>query len=344
MKRSIAILLIFVSVLAGVFAEGVKETVDEAIDIKVLILPKFENGEIQGDFPGEGQLYYEAYCMGGEEYDIEGGMPGGKLYVKDGVALYVTGMGKVNSSNSVTAILSDDRFDFSDAYFLSTGCCGTATGNTTMGDVFVISATIDYDLGHHADVRDMKSYDENTTTWYNDGGYDNASYKLLNQDLIGRVYDLVKDTELQTTEKTVAFMAYTFDNAEWATREPMVQRGTVVTGDNYWKGIYDENNAILMSEFYGAPDAYTCTEMEDNSIAVALDRFGYLDRYIVIRDSVNMDVFMNGASPEMLWGENIDDSLASEDSIEAADIFFTARHNNFKVGSQVVDAIIDGTL
>ena len=53
---------------------------------------------------------------------------------------------------------------------------------------------------------------------------------------------------------------------------------------------------------------------------------------------------MNGASPESLWDPNFDESLASEDSVEAADIFATAMENNFKVGSVVVNAILDGSL
>ena len=73
----------------------------DPISIKVLILPKFENGEMTGDFPGEAQYYYDAYVKDGDEYDITGGFEGNKLYVKDGVALYVTGMGKVNSAMSL---------------------------------------------------------------------------------------------------------------------------------------------------------------------------------------------------------------------------------------------------
>lgn len=59
------------------------------------------------------------------------------MYVKDGVALYVTGMGKVNSAMSLQAILSDSRFDFSDAYVFSTGCAGSAIEYGVMGDVYV---------------------------------------------------------------------------------------------------------------------------------------------------------------------------------------------------------------
>ena len=339
MHRLIIAALIMAAAISPLAAETA--TAENPEKIEVLILPKFENGEMTGDFPGEAQYYYDAYLAGGEEYEIEGGFPGHRLYVKDGVALYVTGMGKVNASMSATAVLLDPRFDFSDAYIISTGCGGTATEYTVMGDVFVMSACIDYDLGHHADPREMTIPSE--TTWFHDASYDDASYKLLNQDLTAKIYDLVRDTEIVTTERTRNFMAAAFPGEEWAVRDPQVLLGTTVTGDNYWKGSYDEANARLMAETYGAPDPYAMSEMEDAAIAVALDRLGMLDRYIVIRDSVNMDVFMNGANPEYLWA-GIEDSLASEDSVESADIFATAMENNFKVGSIVVDAILDGTL
>ena len=339
MKKLLALLFALVLTAAAAFALAEDAS---PIVIKALVLPKFESGEMAGDFPGEAQYYYEGYCMGGEEYDIVGGFEGNKLYVKDGIALYVTGMGKVNTALSLQAVLMDNRFDFSNAYIISTGCAGSAIEYGVMGDVFVITATVDFDLGHHADPRELA--DANGTTWYHDASYDSASYKILNQELCDKVYNLVKDVKIETTEKTRAFMAAAFDNAEWATRDPMVLRGTTVTGDNYWKGEHDHMNALLMNETYGCPDPYALTEMEDNALAVVLDRLGLLDRYIIIRDSVNTDAFMNGASPESLWDPNFVDSLASDESVESADIFATAMENNFKVGKVVIDAIINGEL
>ena len=338
MKKCITVIMMLALVLTSVFAQGAMES--EKISVKVLILPKFEIGDITGDFPGEAQYYYDAYVKGGEEYEIKGGFESNPLYVKDGVALYVTGMGKVNSSLSLQAVLSDDRFDFSDCYFLSTGCAGSATEYTVMGDVFVITSCADFDLGHHADNREMA--DQSATTWFHDEGYDSSAFKLLNRELTDKVYELVKDTELSTTEKTRRVMALTFDNAEWAVRDPEVRKGTTVSGDNYWKGAYDEANARLICSTYGAPDPYALTEMEDVALAVVLDRYGYLDKYIIVRDSVNMDVFLYGTTPENLW--SIDDSLASDESVESADVFATARKNNFLVGSRVVDAILSGNL
>jgi len=316
--------------------------------IKVLILPKFEIGEMTGDMPGEAQLYYEEYLNGAEEYEIEGGHKDNKLYVKDDIAMLITGESKVNSALSLDAALRDERFDYSDAFIISTGCAGSGTETTVMGDVFVITATVDYDLGHQADIRDIHRDERDSakdteveTTWFHDETWDDVSYKILNQELTEKVFSLVKDTKLETTENTRKYMAKGFQNAEWATRDPMVQKGTAATSDNYWKGVYDEANVQLVTETYNCPDPYAVTEMEDNALAVALDHMGMLDRFLIIRCSVDMDVFMNGSTPESLWGGQEVEDLSEK---ESADIFETAMHNNFKVGSQVIDAILEGKL
>ena len=57
-----------------------------------------------------------------------------------------------------------------------------------------------------------------------------------------------------------------------------------------------------------------------------------------------MDVFMLGVTPEDLWGEQSDDSLATEDSEESADIFETAMDNTFNAGKIVIDAILNDSL
>lgn len=128
---------------------------EERIPVRLLILPKFEPGGPEEGFPGEARYYYEHYLKGAESYEVPGGMEGSRMYIRDGVALYLLGMGKVNAALSTMAVLSDPRFDFSQAYILSTGCAGSAAGSTVMGDVFVITAAVDYDPGHHADAREM---------------------------------------------------------------------------------------------------------------------------------------------------------------------------------------------
>ena len=352
MRKIIALTLTLALILTGwtVFGPGrpaVAEAGDvsvEAIPIRVLILPKFEVGGMSGDFPGEAQYYYERYLDGAESYEIPGGTEGSQLYVKDGVALYVVGIGKVNAALSTMAVLSDTRFDFSDATVLSTGCAGSAEGNTVMGDVFVISAAVDYDLGHHADIREME--DQTAETWFHDEDFDDKAVIRLNPELTDRVWERVRNLPLETTEQTRHLMGKAFDGAEWAVRDPKVQRGTTVTADNYWKGAYDHANALKMIRVYECADPYVTAEMEDVAVCTAARRIGLLDRVIVLRVSVNMDVFMPGITPERLWDPEYDwtSSVLSGENVEVVDIFATAMENNFAVGSVIIDAILAGTL
>lgn len=306
--------------------------------VKVLILPKFEVGEMSGDFPGEAQYYYEEYLDGGEKYTVKGSPEDLTLYYKDGVALCVIGMGKVSAALNTTAVLSDDRFDFSDATILSTGCAGSAEGYGIYGDVFVISASVDYDLGHTADPREMT--DDSKPTWFHDEDYDNLAVVNLNRELIDSVYDKVKDVKLETTEKTSAFLKKEYPNEAWADREPKVLRGTSVTSDNYWKGKAGHLNAETMMKVYKCADPYAVSEMEDVAVAWAVKSMGYLDKLINLRASVNLDVFTSGSTPESLWGSS-EDSLASDDSEESVDIFSTAMKNNLEVGKVIIDDILN---
>ncbi|MBQ1377836.1 MAG: hypothetical protein IIY77_07675 [Lachnospiraceae bacterium] len=101
--------------------------------------------------------------------------------------------------------------------------------------------------------------------------------------------------------------------------------------------------ALLITETYNCPDPFAITEMEDVAVGLAVKRFGMLDRLIVLRAAVNLDVFPAGVTPEMLWGAE-EQHIASINSIESVDIFETAMKNCFKVGKMLIDAILEGKL
>ena len=83
--------------------------------------------------------------------------------------------------------------------------------------------------------------------------------------------------------------------------------------------------------------------MEDIAVARVLERFGLSERLISIRVSVNLDCYMNGATPEKLWSSNcFEDNMLEEDNEEGADIFETAMRNLFKVGKEIVMTMDDG--
>lgn len=310
--------------------------------VKVLILPKFEVAGMEGDFPGEAQLFYENYLLGGEENEIRGCPGSVKLYYKDGVAMCPVGMGKVASALNTSAVLSDERFDYSDAYILSVGCGGAAEGYGIFGDVFVISSCVDFDLGHKADPREMTSGSD--TTWFHDESYDSSAVVRLDSQLVDRAYSLVKNIDLATTEKSVSYLNREYPGEEWADRAPMVLRGTSVTADNFWKGKYDHENAKLVTETYDCADPYAITEMEDEAVGLAVQSAGMLDRLIVLRVGVNLDVFPSGVTPELLWGLETDDHIASDESEESVDVFETAMHNCFIVGQAIIEAVLEGKI
>lgn len=237
-------------------------------------------------------------------------MDGNELYYKNGVALRLAGQGKVSAALNTSAVLSDSRFDFSEAYILSVGCGGAAEGYGIFGDVYVISAAADYDLGHHADPREMSS--GSGTTWFQDGSYDESAVIRLDRGLANRVYGILKDVQLETTEQTASFLKREYPEEAWADRQPQVLPGTSVTSDIFWKGRYDHLNALLITETYGCSDPYAMTEMEDIAVARAVKSHGMLERLIILRVAVNMDVFPAGVTPEMLWGPDTDDHIASD--------------------------------
>ena len=331
-----------IMVIAAMMSGCYSQPKEQKIPVRVLILPKFELDKITGDFPGEAQFFYDEYLTGGDEYEIDGSPNTNKLFYKNGVAMCLIGQGKLNAALNTFAVLSDKRFDFSDAYILSVGCGGAAKGYGIFGDVFVISAAVDFDLGYWADARELS--DQTGTTWFHDETLDDSAVVQLNQSLTDRVFELVKNVPLETTENTVNYLNREFPGEAWADRPPQVMRGTSVTSDRYWKGSYDHNNALLITETYHCKDPYAITEMEDVAVARAVQSFGLQDRLIILRVAVNMDAFPTGMTPEMLWGAESDDHVASENSLESVDIFETAMKNNFAAGKIIIDAIMDGTL
>lgn len=309
-----------------------------AKEISVLLLPHFETGEMMGDFPGEAQLFYEEYLADSESYELEGGYE--LFYGEDnGVAMCVTGSGKVNNAAALLTVLTDSRFDCSKAYLMGIGCAGGAVEYSTIGDVCLAAAVCDNDLGHTGDPRDLT--EDKGSKWFHDSSYDDCSYKELNLELVEELYDLVKDTELQTTELSRGVMRDNFGDAEWAVRDPKVILGTCMSSDNFWKGTYDHDKAVDIAEYYGTKYPYAVTEMEDIALADIADRFGMLDRTVIIRCNVNTDVFMGDETPESLWGgiDNFNEKVEGENT-ETLDIFEPAMHNNFAVGSIIIDYLL----
>jgi len=318
---------------------------EEVHKVKVLIVPKFELGEMTGDAVGEAQLFYEKYFDGLEEYPIEHLPPYARFYYnKDTqLAMLVAHQGKTASSISMTTALADNQFDYSDAIIVSVGCAGGSVDYTTMGDVCLATLVCDGELGHTAHSSDLE--EGNVIRWFHDSNYDATSHKFYNRELVDKAYELVKDVPLRTTEMTQNTLQEFFPDNENFKRNPKVLLGSLVSQDNFWKGVNDHNKAAYICNFYKGTDPYAMTEQEEIAIANVAESFGMLDRLIAVRVSVNIDEFFGDDHPENLWSslEATDEMLITSNE-ETLDIFEPAMYNLFDVSSVLVDAILDGSI
>ena len=318
----------------------------ESIPVKVLILPKFEIGETKEDFPGEAQLFYEYYCAGCEEIAIPNTTPSAHFYFNEenGVGLLLTGSGKTAAGLSLMSLLSWNAYDFSDTMIVSVGCAGGNTGLCTLGDVVLVTAACDLDLGYHTG-REELADPVNGYTWFPSDSYKEYSCKLLDSELYEKAYPLIKGCPLRTTENAQKVLAENFPDEEWANRKPQVLKGTAVTADRYWKGTENHANAVAAAEYYRCPDAYAATEMEEIAVMNTAECFDLQNRVISLRVIVNLDTFLKGESPEKLWlGANEYGNKVTDDNSETLDVFEPGMENLFDVGQIVIDAVLAGEL
>ena len=86
----IPVILICIAVLSSCSAAPKKPV------LHAIIIPKFEVGEMSGDFPGEAQLFYERYCPDCAEIEIPHMPTTAHFYMNEenGVGILVTGSGK----------------------------------------------------------------------------------------------------------------------------------------------------------------------------------------------------------------------------------------------------------
>ena len=320
MKRGVKGLLLVFLVILSIATLGA-QAVAEKQEIKVLILNMFEVGENKGDYAGEFQHFYEAYLDGAESYQLSK-MPL-TLYVNEqGIAGCIAGMGKAQSASSLTAILSDPRFDCSNTYILVSGCSGMSPERGTLGDVVWADELVDFELGHGWLESDKSSPDDGT--FLRSKGYDRPGYIKLNKALAQWAYDITSDVVLSDDKAAAAYRA-TY-GAEEALEKPSVRMGVSVTGDSYWHGAASSVRADEITAVYGA-GTYMVTQMEDNAFGVVAMNYDLLDRLLVCRDVVNYDQ----PAPNQSVRESLDASSGA---------FSMGMKNGFAVSKVVVDEIV----
>lgn len=63
--------------------------------------------------------------------------------------------------------------------------------------------------------------------------FERFGYIDLENDFMNEAFELAKGDTAQTTQNAKNFMAKSFNNKDWATRNPKILKGTSVTADAY---------------------------------------------------------------------------------------------------------------
>jgi purine nucleoside permease len=182
----------------------------------------------------------------------------------DGVGLVATGIGKADAATTVATLFASPRVDCSAATVLTVGIAGGPPDVGPLGSVVVGDRVVDWDRKHRvddgADPVELLGWRERDHVY----------------DLDPALADLATDVARGTALREVGGSA------------PAVTRGTVLSGDEFWHG---EGLAEQAEGLVAAYDAgrYRVTEMEAAGTAVALDRFGAIGRYAVVRAVANYD-------------------------------------------------------
>ena len=254
----------------------------QPVQVKVFIAAMFEIGKNTGDRAGEFQHWYERYFMNAKPIAVPGAL--NPVYCNaDGVCGSVLGMGKVNSSSSMQAIVLNPQFNFDKAYYVISGVAGTPPSRGTIGDVTWGSWLVDYDLGHRWAPEEGK---RGEPVFVPRKGYEEYRRFQLNPALVQAAFSLTKAVPLQDSESAQRYRLR-YPNAA-ARKAPSVHVGTHISGDTFFHGPGLSNEAQYIAKLYGTDD-YVATEMEAAAIALVLKRTHGTDRILSLRGSVNFD-------------------------------------------------------
>lgn len=320
LHRLIAMMLVFSMCFCGQVSAS-----NKPIEVKVFIAAMFEIGENSGDKAGEFQHWYQRYFKDSQPIEVNGALK--PVYCnQDGVCGGVLGMGKVASSSSMQAILLNDKFDFSAAYFILSGVAGTPPAKGTIGDVTWGSWLIDYDLGHRWAPEEGKA---GAPTFMPRKGYEDIRRYQLNPLLVKWSMALSKGVRLKDSTEAQAYrMRY---SQQQARRLPKVLKGTHMTGDTFFHGPGLSKEAQYICELYKADD-YIATEMEAAAITQVISRVHGIQRIMSLRGSVNFD--QGNANETTL--EHLDPAPG-----ETAGGFAETVQNIVLVGSKMADHIVE---
>ena len=244
----------------------------DRIDVGVLVITMF---------PPEHEVWLQR-----EQLPTTVDVPGAYKPVRcnsDRLCVAETGEGKSNAATTMMAILSSDRFDFSNAYFLTAGTAGTPPDQGTLGSAIWADWVVDFDLGNHLDPSEAPHvpFAYRPVQDYNTDAYH------LDEALVERAFQLTREAKLADSPQAAAERAL-YPGQQG--RTPAVMKCGTMTGDDYFSGKMPSDQARYIMEIRTeGKGVYCTTQMEDNAVATALNAHGYLNRYLSLRTVRNFD-------------------------------------------------------
>lgn len=205
------------------------------------------------------------------------------LFHDGSLGVVATGIGPSAAALTVSALVASDAVDCSDATFVTAGVAGAPPQRATLGTTFVHDAIVDWDSKHRVHQDEL--------------GPGEVGIEMHNY----RPRDYVYRPPAPLVERALD-VASSVDLADWdlgeevrdryaeadPPAEPTLERGTDVSGAEFWHGAGMAAEVEWLVDQYEA-GTYCTTESECAGTAHALYRHDALDRYVSIRSVSNFD-------------------------------------------------------
>ncbi|KAJ4172562.1 hypothetical protein NW754_002763 [Fusarium falciforme] len=221
------------------------------------------------------------------------------------VGLLVVGMGLINASLSISALISSPLFDLSKTYFVLTGIAGVSPKRGTIGSVAVAKFAVQVDIQLEFDAREIPS------EW--DSGYvpmgadspDEFPKMLygtevfeLNGELRDYALSVARTVTLEDSPEAAKNRALWVGSPgifQAASQQPSIIEGDVLSSNTFWHGHRLSDAMEKVTKVYTSGQAnYVMTAQEDNALLAGLLRAslqGKADysRVTLIRSASNFD-------------------------------------------------------
>jgi purine nucleoside permease len=321
---------------------------NKPIEIKVVVLAMFEQGNDTGDAPGEYQYWVER-----QHLDTVLPFPQGyhdlRLNPQTGVLGILTGVATARAAASVMALGLDPRFDLTHAYFVVAGIGGMNPAIGSLASAVWSDWIVDADQAYEIDAREIP---KDWTTGYIPLGKsvpyekpraarfsDDGNIYHLNTAFVTWAFNLTRNIELpDTPELKAQRMQFEADNpASPAHRPPFVLRGDNLSGSTFWHGKLMDQWAIDWVKYMtDGQGTYAICGMEDTGTLQSLTWLARahkvdINRVLVLRTASNYDQQRTGITAA--------DSIA-ETKVGHYSAYLPSLDTAYRVGHVVVDNLV----